>query len=236
MPFQSRLVAEDGDLPELVESVRTYGILEPVLIRPKPDGLYEIVAGERRVRAARKAGLIEIPAYIRALSDDDAFVIQLTENLQRKDLSEEEKSRALGELARRTGWNAQQIADKLKMSYRWVLTYLPAEFKDKDKIEAGKAGGEATAQEYRESQQSAASLAPKSEDIRQEPTPTPEHEEPTEEPPIPEEGVGFEPPTLAGPPEPEPIDVAEFTCKICDEVYRISHVKPGVHELELMKR
>jgi len=161
---------------------------------------------------------------IKELSDEEAFIVQLTENLQRKDLSEEEKSRALGELARRTGWNAQQIADKLKMSYRWVLMYLPDEFKNIDKVEAGKAGGEATAEEYRKSQESAANLAPKSEDLGQ----------PTES--ALERGIENE--VLAPPktPEPEPIDVAVFTCTICNEEYRVSHVKPGVHELELVKK
>jgi ParB/RepB/Spo0J family partition protein len=145
MPFQCRTSPEDPALLELTESIKTYGVLEPVLVRPKPDGLYEIVAGQRRVKAAQKAGLDEIPVIIRFWSDEEAFVLQLTENLQRKDLSEEEKTRALGELARKTGWTAQQIADKLKMSYRWVAKYLPSEFKDQEMAELGKLGAESKA-------------------------------------------------------------------------------------------
>ena len=106
--------------------------------------------GQRRVRAAEKAGLVEVPVTIRFLSDEEAFTLQLTENLQRKDLSEEEKTRALGELAKRTGWNAQRIADKLKMSYAWVCRYLPEEFKAAEKVEAGRIGGEVLKQRYEE--------------------------------------------------------------------------------------
>lgn len=129
MPFQCRTNPDDPEMAELTESIKAQGVLQPILVRPKPNGLYEIVYGQRRARAAEKAGLVEVPVTIRFLSDEEAFTLQLTENLQRKDLSEEEKTRALGELAKRTGWNAQQIADKLKMSERWVYKYLPGEFK-----------------------------------------------------------------------------------------------------------
>ena len=142
MPFQCRTSSDDPEMAELTESIKALGVLQPILVRPKPNGLFEIVYGQRRAKAAEKAGLIEIPVAIRFLSDEEAFTLQLTENLQRKDLSEGEKTRALGELAKRTGWNAQQIADKLKMSYTWVTKYLPAEFKDEEKAKAGAIGGE----------------------------------------------------------------------------------------------
>jgi ParB family chromosome partitioning protein len=146
MPFQCRTNPDDPEMAELTESIKALGVLQPILVRPKPNGLYEIVYGQRRARAAEKAGLVEVPVTIRFLSDEEAFTLQLTENLQRKDLSEEEKTRALGELAKRTGWNAQQIADKLKMSYTWVVKYLPEEFKDREMAELGKRGGEAKAE------------------------------------------------------------------------------------------
>jgi ParB/RepB/Spo0J family partition protein len=247
MPFQCRLIAEDPDLLELTESVKTYGVLEPVLVRPKPDGLYEIVAGERRVRAAVKARLIEVPVNIKSLTDEEAFVVQLTENLQRKDLSEEEKSRALGELARRTGWNAQQIADKLKMSERWVYKYLPQKLKDEEKAEAGRLGGQATAEAYSESQDFGAQRAAESEETRQ----TPElplkqgmdseaaykevgNEIPEEEP------VGFEPTTPAGLPGPEPaalkaVQIGEFDCTECGRHFFVDHLPDGDHKLREVK-
>jgi ParB/RepB/Spo0J family partition protein len=153
MPFQSRTT--DPELDELADSIKTYGVLEPILVRPKPSGLYEIVAGERRVKAAEKAGLTEVPVIITRLTDDEAYIVQAIENLQRKDWTEEEKTRYLGWLAKKTGWNAQQISEKLKMSYTWVLKYLPIEFKAEEKVEAGRLGGEARAEVYRESQDSA---------------------------------------------------------------------------------
>jgi ParB/RepB/Spo0J family partition protein len=150
MPFQCRTNPDDPEMADLTESIKALGVLQPILVRPKPNGLYEIVYGQRRAKAAEKACLVEVPVSIRFLSDEEAFTLQLTENLQRKDLSEEEKTRALGELAKRTGWNAQQIADKLKMSYAWVCRYLPEEFKAAEKVEAGRIGGEVLKQRYEE--------------------------------------------------------------------------------------
>lgn len=130
--FSSRLDPEDPEIAELTESIKLHGVIEPILIRQKPSGAFEVVAGARRLRAAKKAGLPTIPVIIKTLTDEEAFILQLTENLQRKDLTEEEKTRGLKELARRTKWSPQQIADKLKMSYTWVMKYLPDEFKEKN--------------------------------------------------------------------------------------------------------
>jgi len=125
--FQSRLTFGDAEFEELLESVRVYGVLEPVLVRVTSSGKFEVVAGERRLAAAKKAGLPQIPGILKQLTDEEALVIQFTENLHRKDWTEEEKTRALGELAKRTKWNAQQIADKLKMSYQWVSARISVE-------------------------------------------------------------------------------------------------------------
>jgi ParB/RepB/Spo0J family partition protein len=145
MPYQTRKSLDDPDLANLAESLKAYGILEPIVVRQKPSGLYEIVMGERRVKAAAKAGLIEVPAVIRTLTDEEASVCALIENIHRRDLSDEEKSQALAEFARTRHWNAQQIADHIKMSPTWVYKYLPDEFKQKDMAELGKMGGEAKA-------------------------------------------------------------------------------------------
>jgi ParB/RepB/Spo0J family partition protein len=166
-PFQSRDDPDDPELADLAESLKAYGVLEPIVVRQKPEGLYEIAIGERRVKAAKKAGLVEVPAIVRTMSDEDVAVCNLIENIHRKDLSDKEKTKALRELAKTRGWSAQQIAEKIRMSYRWVVRYLPDEFKNQEKVESGKAGGEATAEAYRESQDSGASLAPKSQDARQ---------------------------------------------------------------------
>jgi len=238
MPFQSRST-EDPELEELAESVKTYGVLEPVLVRPKPGGLYEIVAGERRVKAAEKVGVVEVPVIIKWLTDEEAFIIQATENLQRKDWTEEEKTRYLSWLAKKTGWNAQQIADKLKMSYTWVVKYLPSEFKAEEKAEAGKLGGEARAEAYRESQDFAtrrvaetpAGLGPATE-TRRAVQLAPEGsftEEPTTgSPSLPSE-LGTANRSEVGPveekPQPQDIDTGfEWECPECHQRFQLIHV------------
>lgn len=133
-------VKPECQLEELTDSIKAYGVLEPILVRPIKDG-YEVVAGGRRLKAARTAGLQTIPVIIKELSDVEAFVIQLSENIQRRDLTEEEKTMALAELAEKTGWNATEISKKINMSYSWVAKYLPSEFKDETKAEAGQIGG-----------------------------------------------------------------------------------------------
>ncbi|MCJ7559152.1 ParB/RepB/Spo0J family partition protein [Candidatus Bathyarchaeota archaeon] len=166
-PFQSRDDPDDPELADLAESLKAYGVLEPIVVRQKPNGLYEIAIGERRVKAARKAGLVEVPAIVRAMSDEEVAVCNLIENIHRKDLSDKEKTKALGEIARTWGLNAQQIAEEVRMSYAWVAKYLPDEFKDKTAIERGIAGGQATAEAYRESQDTSLRRQEESEDTRQ---------------------------------------------------------------------
>ena len=88
-PFQPRTDFDDEELESLADSIRTQGVLQPILIRSHPSaiGRYQIVAGERRFRAAVLAGLTEIPAILRETSDSDAAVVALVENLQRQDLN-----------------------------------------------------------------------------------------------------------------------------------------------------
>ncbi|GGS25514.1 ParB/RepB/Spo0J family partition protein [Deinococcus knuensis] len=85
-PDQPRRYFDDGALDSLTESVRQQGILQPVLLRPVTGG-YELIAGERRLRAARQAGLSEIPATVREVSDEDVPLLAALENLQRQDLN-----------------------------------------------------------------------------------------------------------------------------------------------------
>lgn len=145
--FQTRTETLDETIEDLVESIKKYGVLQAVVLRSIPNG-FEVIAGDRRVRAAKLAGLKKIPATIRELSDEDALVLQATENLQRQGLSDSEKKRIVTELAKRCKLNAQGIADKLGMSYQWVVMYLPKEFKDEVKAEAGKLGGLAKGLSY----------------------------------------------------------------------------------------
>lgn len=88
-PFQPRSSIDPGALEELTQSIRQHGILQPLLVRPNPEagGRYQIVAGERRWRAAGAAGLHDIPALVHEMSDTEAAAIALVENLQRQDLN-----------------------------------------------------------------------------------------------------------------------------------------------------
>src|SRR6188508_668179 len=86
-PQQPRVVFEEDALAELAASIREHGVLQPILVRPIAPNQYQIVAGERRWRASRLAGLASIPALIEEIDDDTALEISIIENLQREDLS-----------------------------------------------------------------------------------------------------------------------------------------------------
>ncbi|MCU0483109.1 MAG: ParB/RepB/Spo0J family partition protein, partial [Chloroflexi bacterium] len=86
-PENPRLSFEEGALEELAASIKEHGVLQPILVRPLGPNLYQLVAGERRWRAARQAGMETIPALIEELDDDAALEIAIVENLQREDLS-----------------------------------------------------------------------------------------------------------------------------------------------------
>lgn len=95
---QPRHYFDPSKMEQLVQSVKTYGILEPLLLRPLENGKYELVAGERRYRAARTAGLTEIPATVRELDDNEALQLALVENLQREDLNPVEETEGILQL------------------------------------------------------------------------------------------------------------------------------------------
>ena len=96
--YQPRTRMDEGSLYELAESIRSQGIMQPVLVRPIGDGEYEIIAGERRIRAARLAGLDEVPVLVRAVADEAAAVMALIENIQREDLNPLEEAHGLKRL------------------------------------------------------------------------------------------------------------------------------------------
>ncbi len=104
-----------GDLTELTASIREKGVLEPILVRTV-GGRYEIIAGERRFRAAAKAGLSEIPCVVRETTDAEMMELALVENLQRKDLSPFEEADGLKTLAEAYGYTHEMIAEKLGKS------------------------------------------------------------------------------------------------------------------------
>jgi ParB family chromosome partitioning protein len=120
---QPRQYFDEGALEALAASVRERGILQPVLVRPLRDGRYGLVAGERRWRAARIAGLETIPALVSTYDDLEALAAALIENIAREDLNPVEEARAYVTLARELGLTQQQIGDLVGRS-RAAITNL----------------------------------------------------------------------------------------------------------------
>ena len=125
-PDQPRRNFPDDEIAELEASIRDKGILQPILVRPSPrtEGEYEIVAGERRWRAAQKAGLRVIPALIRILDDDKAFEIAIVENVQREDLNAMEEAQAYASLMRRMAYTQDKAATAVGKSRSHVANTL----------------------------------------------------------------------------------------------------------------
>lgn len=107
---QPRKDFNEASLQELADSITAHGVLQPLLVRPLSNGGYQIVAGERRWRAARMAGLTEIPAVIRELSDNEMAEIALVENLQREDLNPLEEAEGYGFLIDTYGLTQDDVA------------------------------------------------------------------------------------------------------------------------------
>jgi len=125
MPFQCREgIGEGPKFEELVESIRTVGVLHPIIVRQKPSGAFEIVAGERRVAACKRLGIAEIPATVRVLSDQEAYEVQFVENEQREDLSDMERARMLDMMITQFGYLQKDLAKKLGKSEAWVSQHL----------------------------------------------------------------------------------------------------------------
>ncbi len=114
-PQQPRRSFDETGLRELADSIRAYGILQPLTVRDR-GGFYELVAGERRLRAARIAGLREVPCLVAEVGEEDAALLALIENLQRRDLDYMEEAAAIARLIGRYGLSQQQAADKLGKS------------------------------------------------------------------------------------------------------------------------
>ncbi len=110
--LQPRQQFQDAPLRELAESIREHGILQPLLVRETPDG-YELIAGERRLRAAGEAGLEEVPVIVTQAPDEAALELALVENLQREDLNAIEEAEGYQALASRFGLTQEQIAAKV---------------------------------------------------------------------------------------------------------------------------
>ncbi|HYN48566.1 MAG TPA: ParB/RepB/Spo0J family partition protein [Candidatus Nanopelagicales bacterium] len=112
-PENPRLRFEESALEELASSIREHGVLQPILVRPTGRDQYQLVAGERRWRAARRAGLKTIPALVEELDDDAALEIAVIENLQREDLSPLEEATIYEKMVTEHGYSIRKLAQKL---------------------------------------------------------------------------------------------------------------------------
>jgi ParB family chromosome partitioning protein len=121
---QPRKVFSDEALAELAGSIAEHGVLQPIVVRPSPQGGYKIVAGERRWRAARLAGEMEIPALVREITDAQAMEIALIENLQREDLNPVEEAMGYRHLMERCGYTQEKAAAQLSKSRSAVANSL----------------------------------------------------------------------------------------------------------------
>lgn len=125
-PFQPRTALDEPAMAELIESVRARGILQPILARPHPadESRYQIIAGERRWRAATAAGLTEVPALVRALADADALAAALVENLQRQDLNAIEEAEGYQRLIDEFGLQQEALAEAVGKSRSHIANTL----------------------------------------------------------------------------------------------------------------
>jgi ParB family chromosome partitioning protein len=138
--YQPRVDMHQESLQDLADSISAQGVVQPIMVRGIGDGRYEIIAGERRWRAAQLAGLHEIPAVVREVEDRDAIAIALIENIQREDLNPLEEARALERLIREFEITHEQAAEAVGRSRAAVsnlLRLLDLEEAVKDMVEQG---------------------------------------------------------------------------------------------------
>jgi ParB family chromosome partitioning protein len=135
-PFQTRTHFDEQLLDELAGSITANGVVQPILVRPLPNGRFQLIAGERRWLASKKAGKTTIPAVLRQVSDEQAMEITIVENLQRADLNPIEQARAFERLSREFGMTQEQMAfrtgkDRASIGNFLRLLKLPESLQDK---------------------------------------------------------------------------------------------------------
>ncbi len=122
-PYQARTVWNDQDLKELADSIKSNGILQPILVRPFQGG-YQLIAGERRFRAAQMAGLARVPALVREVADEQLFEWSLVENIHRRDLNAIERAKAYQRYLAAFSLTQAQAADRLGEDRSVIANYL----------------------------------------------------------------------------------------------------------------
>ena len=121
---QARKVFDPSALEELASSITQHGLIQPLVVRRKPNGFYEIIAGERRWRASKMAGLTEVPVIIKEIDDETAALLSLIENLQREDLNPVEEANGYKELMDSFGFTQEEAARKVGKSRTAVANLL----------------------------------------------------------------------------------------------------------------
>ena len=134
-PEQPRLVFNQETLDELTASIREHGVLQPILVRPLSGNRFQLIAGERRWRASKQAGLETIPALVEDIDDDTALEISIIENLQREDISPLDEAAMYDRMVREHGYSIRKLADKLGKDKGYVenrlrLADAPAEVRE----------------------------------------------------------------------------------------------------------
>ncbi len=132
-PFQPRIVFDEEKLQELSESIKEHGLFQPIIVKKSIKG-YELVAGERRTKAAKLAGYTEIPAIVRDFTDEEMMEVALLENIQREDLNPIEEAEAYSNMIKRTSITQEELAKKVSKSRSYItnvlgLVNLPEEVK-----------------------------------------------------------------------------------------------------------
>lgn len=140
-PFQTRSVMDPEQLKELADSITANGVVQPVLVRPRKDGRFQLIAGERRWRASMQAGKKTIPAILRQVSDEQAMEITIVENLQRADLNPMEQARAFERLGREFHMTQEQMAQRTGKDRVSVANFLRL-LKLPDSVQKRVEGGE----------------------------------------------------------------------------------------------
>lgn len=146
-PYQTRTRFDEAALNELAESIKVSGVVQPVVVRPQQNGRYELIAGERRLMASKRAGKTTVPAITKQVSNEQAMEITIIENLQREDLNAMEQAKAYERLGREFGLTQEQMAqrtgkDRSSVSNFLRLLRLPPEVQqmvEEDKLSFGHA-------------------------------------------------------------------------------------------------
>ncbi|HEU5335038.1 MAG TPA: ParB/RepB/Spo0J family partition protein [Terriglobales bacterium] len=123
-PYQTRLHLDEPAMEELVASIRTTGVVQPIVVRPIGGGRFQLIAGQRRWEASRRAGKTAIPAVVREVSDQQAMELTIIENLQRQDLNPMEQARAFDRLGREFALTQEQMAQRTGIDRATVSNYI----------------------------------------------------------------------------------------------------------------